>query len=105
MAIIGMEFFQFALKCVTLGGGESPSPIGWERVTGRSGEGQSSHDVEGIQRPVAFFGSDSAAARLLRNQAKETVAVGRRKNDFILQAGEIERGHVRHGHPIHRAQI
>ena len=54
IGVVGMDFFQFALTCVNLGSGESPSPIGRERVAGRSGEGQPSHNIQHVQRPAAL---------------------------------------------------
>jgi len=32
VAVVGMKFFQLAGEGVGIGGGESPSPSGWERV-------------------------------------------------------------------------
>jgi len=49
-----MKFFEFAGEGVGVGGGESPSPIGWERVAGRPGEGQSPDGVEYVQSPAAL---------------------------------------------------
>jgi hypothetical protein len=54
-----MKLFKFAGGGVGVGGGESPSPIGWERVAGRPGEEQPPHNVQHIQRPVPkAFGID-----------------------------------------------
>ena len=44
-------------------------------------------------------------AFLLGDEVKESAAVGGREDHFILQGGEIERGHIRQRHPICRAQI
>jgi hypothetical protein len=55
IGVIGMEFFQFTGKDVGVGGRESPSPIGWERVAGRPGEGQLPDGVQHIQCPAALL--------------------------------------------------
>ncbi len=44
-----MQLFQFAGEGVGVGGRESPSPIGWERVADRPGEGQPSSNVQHVQ--------------------------------------------------------
>jgi len=48
--------FQLAGESVGIGGGESPSPIGWEKVAGRSVEGQLSRAAQHIQprTPIAI---------------------------------------------------
>ncbi len=50
--IIRMQLFQLAGEGIGVGGGESPSPFGWESVTGRSGEGKSSYDVQHVECPA-----------------------------------------------------
>ncbi|GEM_PF-1299156 len=60
ISIIRMKPLQFTVVSINLVVGESPSPIGWERVAGRLGEGQPSHDVQHVECPAAFFGFDLA---------------------------------------------
>ena len=45
-----MQPLQLTGERVGVGGGESPSPIGWERVAGRPGERQPPHDVQHVRR-------------------------------------------------------
>jgi len=54
MAVVGMQLLQFAGEDVNIGSRESPSPIGWERVADRPGEGQPSYNVQYVQRPAAL---------------------------------------------------
>ena len=60
MSVVGMKLLQFTSEGINIGGGESPSPIGWERVAGRPGEGQSPHDVQYVECPDALRGFDFA---------------------------------------------